>query len=139
LAVLLGVLTLRQVAPVVGIVRDATLAFVAILRISLVLDAAGFFGWAALLVARASRGAGRRLFVLTLGLGTLVAVFFANDGAAPILTPSVDEPGKALRLPPATVFAFVMPAGSSPTPPRGRSSSRTWSTSSPPTSSPSAS
>ena len=111
LAVLTGVVSLHAVATVVSIVWDATLAFVALIVISLVLEAIGFFEWAALHMAQRARGSGVRLFVLTLLLGTLVAAFFANDGAALILTPIVYEQVKALRLHPAAILAFVMAGG----------------------------
>ncbi len=111
LAVALGVVTLGDVGTVVGIVWDATLTFVGIILISLVLDAVGLFEWAALHMARLSRGSGTRLFLYTLLLGALVAAFFANDGAALILTPIVYEQVKALRLPPAAILAFVMAGG----------------------------
>src|SRR5699024_11810895 len=64
LALLTGVVHLADLPVVVGIVWNATLAFVGIILISSVLDACGFFEWAALHVARWGRGRGRRLFVL---------------------------------------------------------------------------
>lgn len=111
LAVVLGIVTLSDVMAVVGIVWDATLAFVAIIIISLVLDRAGFFEWAALHMARAARGNGKRMFLYSALLGAVVAMFFANDGAALILTPILYEQAKALRLPPASLIAFVMAGG----------------------------
>lgn len=111
LALALGVVTVADVAEVVRLVWDATLAFVAVILISLVLDAIGFFEWAALHMVRRARGSGLRLFLYSVVLGALVAALFANDGAALILTPIVYEQVKALRLPPPAILAFVMAGG----------------------------
>ncbi len=110
-AVLSGIVSLGDVGQVVAIVWDATLTFVAVILISLVLDAAGMFRWAALHMARASRGDGLRLFLLLGVLGALVAMFFANDGAALILTPIVYEQTRALKLDPRATLALIMAGG----------------------------
>ena len=106
-----GVVDLTDIARVWDIVWNATFTFVAVILISLLLDAAGFFKWAALHVARVARGDGRLLFGLVVVLGALVAAVFANDGAALILTPIVMEMLLALGYPPAASLAFVMATG----------------------------
>ncbi|ANJ67923.1 arsenic transporter [Halothiobacillus diazotrophicus] len=111
LALLVGVVQISDIGLVWGIVWNATLSFVAMIIISLLLDEAGFFEWAALHVARWGRGSGRRLFVLLVLLGAAVAALFANDGAALILTPIVIGVLLALRFSAATTLAFVMAAG----------------------------
>ena len=94
-----------------GIGWSATGAFVAVIVISLLLDRAGWFGWAALHLARWGGGSGRRLFALLVLLGAAVAALFANDGAALILTPIVIAMLTAMRFPPRATLAFVMAAG----------------------------
>ncbi|MBD8533353.1 MULTISPECIES: arsenical efflux pump membrane protein ArsB [unclassified Massilia] len=111
LALATGVIAPADIPVVWGIVWNATGAFVAVIVISLLLDRAGFFEWAALHVARWGNGNGRRLFVLLVLLGAAVAALFANDGAALILTPIVIAMLAALRFPPKATLAFVMAAG----------------------------
>ena len=110
-ALLAGVIALSDIPVVWHIVWNATGTFIAVIIISLLLDKAGFFEWAALHVARWGRGNGRRLFVLLVLLGAAVAALFANDGAALILTPIVIAMLVALRFPPKATLAFVMAAG----------------------------
>ena len=110
-ALLLGVVQLSDIPVVWNIVWNATGAFVAVIVISLLLDRAGLFEWAALHVARWGKGDGRRLFVLLVLLGAAVAALFANDGAALILTPIVIAMLAALRFQPRATLAFVMAAG----------------------------
>lgn len=110
-ALLAGVVTLADVPVVWGIVWNATAAFVAIIIISLLLDEAGFFEWAALHVARWGRGSGIGLFALVVLLGAAVSALFANDGAALILTPIVIAMLRALGYRDRAMLAFVMAAG----------------------------
>ena len=111
LTLLAGAVTFNDIALVWAIVWNATATFIAVIIISLLLDEAGFFQWAALHVARWAKGDGRRLFVFTVLLGAAVSALFANDGAALILTPIVISILLALRFSPASTLAFVMAAG----------------------------
>ena len=110
-ALLAGVVHLSDIAVVWHIVWNATGTFIAVIIISLLLDKAGFFEWAALHVARWGGGSGRKLFVLLVVLGAAVAALFANDGAALILTPIVIAMLRELKFSARATLAFVMAAG----------------------------
>ncbi|GAB3594930.1 arsenic transporter [Acetobacter peroxydans] len=106
-----GVIHWQDIPVVWHIVWDATFTFIALIIISLLLDEAGFFHWAALHVVRWGRGRGRVLFPLIVLLGAAIAAIFANDGAALLLTPIVIAILAQLRLSQTAALAFIIATG----------------------------
>ncbi|WP_304100971.1 arsenic transporter [Marinobacter antarcticus] len=110
-ALLVGVVHWADVGVVWNIVWDATFTFVALIIISLILDEAGFFAWAALHVARWGNGRGHLLFPMIVMLGAVIAALFANDGAALLLTPIVIAILGRMDFSPAAALAFIIATG----------------------------
>ncbi len=111
IALILGVVSINDVLDVTNIVWDATLAFIGIIILSLVLDEIGFFEWCALKMAKFSKGSGIRMFIYSILLGSFVSALFANDGAALILTPILLAKMRVLQLSTKTIIAFLLAGG----------------------------
>lgn len=110
-ALFAGVVQWNDVGVVWNIVWDATFTFVALIIISLILDEAGFFAWAALHVARWGNGRGHLLFPMIVMLGAAISAVFANDGAALLLTPIVIAILLRLHFTPPAALAFIIATG----------------------------
>src|SRR5690554_455680 len=107
-ALMLGVVQWTDISIVWHIVWDASFTFVALIVISLLLDEAGFFAWAALHIARLGGGSGRLLFPMVIILGAIIAAFFANDGAALLLTPIVISILLRLDFPSSAALTIII-------------------------------
>lgn len=111
LALLLGIVSVNDIWIVTDIVWDATLAFIGIIILSMVLDEIGFFEWCAIKMAKLSKGNGHLMFVYALLLGAFVSALFANDGAALILTPILLAKMRILELNAKSILAFLLAGG----------------------------
>jgi arsenical pump membrane protein len=75
----------------------------------------GLFDWLAAFAVRHARGSGKRLSLLTYGVGVIVTTFLSNDATAVVLTPAVYAAAKAAGakpLPYLLICAFVANAAS---------------------------
>ena len=110
-AFFLNVVNLKDVVEVIDIVWDATLTFIGIIILSLVLEEIGFFDWAAVKIAKFSKGSGILMFVYSMLLGAVISALFSSDSAVLILTPILISKMQILKLNKKTFLAFVLAGG----------------------------
>jgi arsenical pump membrane protein len=110
-SLVLGTVTLGQAAESFLDIWDAALAFIGIIAFAVILDAMGFFKWAALRVVRLAKGSGIRLYFYISLLTTAVSILFANDSAVLILTPIVLEVISQLKIDSKGRTAYLFAAG----------------------------
>ena len=110
-SLVLGTVSLGQAAQSFMNIWDAALAFIGIVALSVILDAMGFFKWAALRVVRLAKGSGIRLYFYVSLLTATVSILFANDSAVLILTPIVLEIISQLKIDSKGRMAYLFAAG----------------------------
>jgi len=110
-SLLVGTVTLGQAAESFLDIWDAALAFIGIVAFSVILDAMGFFKWAALRVVKLAKGSGLRLYFYVACLTAAVSILFANDSAVLILTPIVLEIIGELKIDGKGKLAYLFAAG----------------------------
>ena len=87
------------------------MAFIGIVAFSVILDAMGFFKWAALRVVKLAGGSGLRLYFYVTLLTAAVSILFANDSAVLILIPIVLEIVNCLNIDTKGKLAYLFSAG----------------------------
>lgn len=110
-SLLLGTVSLGEAAQAFVDIWDAALAFIGIVALSVVLDAMGFFKWAALWVVKLAGGSGVRLYFYVSLLTAAVSILFANDSAVLILTPIVLKIISQLKIDSNGRLAYLFSAG----------------------------
>jgi Na+/H+ antiporter NhaD and related arsenite permeases len=111
LSFLLGIVNINDIYEVIKLVWDASLAFIGIIFISVVLDNIGFFEWISLKAIDKANEDGIKLYVYMLLIGALISIFLANDGAALMLTPIVYSKIKHLNLQDEQARAYMVGGG----------------------------
>lgn len=86
-----GAVSLTDLRTVVNVVSSPGITIISTMIMSRVLDAGGFFRWAAVRIAQKARGSGTKLFFMTLFLCFCMTLFFNNDGSVLITTPIILE------------------------------------------------
>ncbi|QHT61973.1 arsenical efflux pump membrane protein ArsB [Paenibacillus lycopersici] len=107
----MGMLDVGDAAYIWHFVWDATFSLIGIMMFTSLLDANGFFRWAALHIARRFHRRQLRLLVGLCALAAGITIFFNNDGTILIMIPIVLEVTALLRLSRTVRIAFLLGVG----------------------------
>lgn len=110
-SVMLGVTSFEDIVRVMYTVWNPTLTFIAIVFITMVFDESGFFTYVASRIERIAGGSPIKLFILLILFGSFVSAFFANDGAALVLTPIVYWVLSSTDIPRMSYLPYIMAVG----------------------------
>ena len=106
-----GLVTLGQAESILLETQDALVLLVGMMALSAIAEKAGFFDWAASLIARAGGGSVLRLYGFVVLAGTLITATLSLDAMAIVLTPIFYGMVVRLRLSPMPfMFACVYTA-----------------------------
>lgn len=111
LVLILGLIKLNHTIDIFFNIWNAALSLISIMIISLILDNIGFFKWAALTMVLTAEGSKIRLFLNFVLLGSLISVFFNNDGSILILTPIIYEAMRGIGFSYKETIPFIFAAG----------------------------
>lgn len=107
----LGLVKLNETIYIFFNIWNAALSLISIMVISLILDEVGFFKWAALTMVLTAEGSKFKLFFNIIILGSLISIFFNNDGAILILTPIIYEAMKGIGFSYKETIPFIFACG----------------------------
>lgn len=111
IALFLNLFSINDIGYVFSNVWNAALSLISIMIISLVLDNVGFFKWAALTMVLTAEGSKIKLFFNIIILGSLISIFFNNDGSILILTPIIYEAMKGIGFSYKETIPFLFACG----------------------------
>ncbi|SFS60163.1 ArsB/NhaD family transporter [Paenibacillus sp. BC26] len=104
-------LTPEDAAYIWSFVWNATFSLIGIMLFTALLDANGFFRWAALHIVRTFHHKQLRLLIGLCALAAAITVFFNNDGTILIMIPIVLEVTALLQLSRRSRIAFLLGVG----------------------------
>ena len=105
---LTGIVSQVDVMDIISKIGGASITIIATIVMAVILESFGFFHWAAVQLARLSRGSGHRLYWNIQLLCFLMTLLFNNDGSILITTPILILLLKNLRLKPHQQIPYLL-------------------------------